>query len=75
MKQYDEQVEKVQASKNKPDCLSGAALIFGAVKPPTESEIMSSFPSKYTTDILVNRFFATHDPCISKLSCPSFLVN
>ncbi|KAK2741902.1 hypothetical protein FQN57_005461 [Myotisia sp. PD_48] len=50
-KQYEDQMEKVKAAHKSED-LSGSALIFGAMKMPTESEIMSSFPSKYTTDML-----------------------
>ena len=56
-------MEKVQAA-NKDEDFSGPALVFGAMKPPNEAEIMSSFPSKYITDILIARFFNTYDPAI-----------
>ncbi|KAK2873503.1 hypothetical protein FQN49_002319, partial [Arthroderma sp. PD_2] len=62
-KQYEEQVQKVQAAKQTQD-LKGSALIFGATSLPTEEEIMASFPSKYTADMLLQRFFSTHDPSI-----------
>jgi hypothetical protein len=61
--QFEAQMEKVQEAHKDQD-FSGPALVFGAMKPPNEAEIMSSFPSKYTTDILIARFFNTYDPAI-----------
>lgn len=61
-------MQKVQATKQTQG-LKGSALIFGAMSLPTEAEIMASFPSKYTADMLLRRFFATLDPSISKFSC------
>lgn len=61
--QFEAQMEKVQAA-NKDQDFSDPALVFGAMKPPSEADIMSSFPSKYMTDILVARFFNTYDPAI-----------
>ncbi len=61
--QFEAQMEKFQAA-NKDQDFSGPALLFGAMKPPSEADIMSSFPSKYMTDILIGRFFNAYDPAI-----------
>ena len=61
--QFEAQMEKVQAASEDQD-FSGPALVFGPMKPPSQAEIMSSFPSKYTTDILISRYFNTYDPAI-----------
>ncbi|EEQ34777.1 hypothetical protein McanCB56680_000134 [Microsporum canis] len=70
-KQYEEQVLKVQAAKQTQD-LKGSALIFGAMSLPTEAEIMASFPSRYTADMLLRRFFSTLDPSITLVHGPTF---
>ncbi|EGD96107.1 C6 transcription factor [Trichophyton tonsurans CBS 112818] len=70
-KQYEEQVQKVQATKQTQD-LKGSALIFGAMSLPTEAEIMASFPSRYTADMLLRRFFATLDPSTTLVHGPTF---
>ncbi|EEP76710.1 conserved hypothetical protein [Uncinocarpus reesii 1704] len=70
-KQIEEQMERVQAANGDQD-LSSSALIFGAMKPPNRAEIMASFPSKYTTDILIARYFNTFDPSIHLIHAPSF---
>ncbi|KAF3481982.1 uncharacterized protein GIQ15_04741 [Arthroderma uncinatum] len=70
-KQYEEQAVKVQAAKQTQD-LKGSALIFGAMSMPTEGEIMASFPSKYTADMLLQRFFSSHDPSITLVHGPTF---
>lgn len=62
-KQIEDQLKKVQAAKSDQD-LPGSALIFGAMKPPNRAEIMTSFPSKNTADILITRYFSTFDPSI-----------
>lgn len=68
-KQYEEQAEKVKASRKDID-FPGSALLFGATKPPSRAEIMSSFPSRYTTDILIARYFNSYDPSTRKLLTP-----
>lgn len=58
-KQYEEQAEKIKASK--PDNNDTATLLlFGSVKAPTKAEILSSLPSRYTSDILIARYFNHH---------------
>lgn len=66
-KQYEEQEEKVKASKHATD-VPGSALFFGVSKPASKAEIMASFPSKYFTDMLVARYFSTYDPATRKFS-------
>ncbi|OJJ88757.1 Zn(II)2Cys6 transcription factor [Aspergillus glaucus CBS 516.65] len=72
-KQYEEQAEKLQASKPPTD-IPGSALLFGATKPTSRAEIMASLPSKYTTDILVARYFSSYDPATHILHGPTFQV-
>jgi len=52
---------KVSASRREEE-LAGPAIFFGATKPPTRAEIVSQIPSKYTTDILIGRYFNSYDP-------------
>ncbi|PWY71078.1 hypothetical protein BO94DRAFT_263166 [Aspergillus sclerotioniger CBS 115572] len=70
-KQYEEQAEKLKATKLPTD-VPGSALLFGATKPLTRAEIMSSFPSKYTTDMLIARYFSCYDPSTHILHGPTF---
>ncbi|GKZ95407.1 hypothetical protein AnigIFM59636_009413 [Aspergillus niger] len=70
-KQYEEQAQKLEATKLPTD-VSGSALLFGATKPLTRAEIMSSFPSKYTTDMLIERYFSCYDPSTHILHGPTF---
>jgi hypothetical protein len=60
-KQIEEQMEKVNASQPSTD-IPGSTLLFGTNKPMSRSEIMTGLPSKYTTDILVARYFNCYDP-------------
>ncbi|KAF7594957.1 hypothetical protein BBP40_007765 [Aspergillus hancockii] len=60
-KQYEEQAEKLKTNKLPTD-VPGSTLLFGAMKSTSRAEIMSSLPSKYTTDILVARYFNSYDP-------------
>lgn len=60
-KQIDEQVEKVKAAHPASDT-TGANLLFGINKSMSRGEIMSGLPSKYTTDILIARYFNCYDP-------------
>lgn len=61
-KQYEEQAQKVQASKADVDTTT--MLLFGSVKAPSKSEILASFPSRYITDMLIARYFhnRSHTP-------------
>ncbi|GLA90547.1 hypothetical protein AtubIFM57143_000152 [Aspergillus tubingensis] len=70
-KQYEEQAQKLEATKLPTD-VSGSALLFGATKPLSRAEIMSSFPSKYTTDMLIERYFSCYDPSTHILHGPTF---
>ncbi|GKZ25640.1 hypothetical protein AbraCBS73388_001284 [Aspergillus brasiliensis] len=70
-KQYEEQAQKLEATKMPTD-VSGSALLFGATKPLTRAEIMSSLPSKYTTDMLIERYFSCYDPSTHILHGPTF---
>ncbi|KAK1143201.1 hypothetical protein N8T08_006899 [Aspergillus melleus] len=70
-KQYEEQVEKLKTTMPPTD-VSGSALLFGTNKAASREEIMSSFPSKYTTDILIARYFSCYDPATHILHGPTF---
>ncbi|EQL28822.1 hypothetical protein, variant [Blastomyces dermatitidis ATCC 26199] len=70
-KQYEEHVEKIEAANNEPH-FAAPPLLFGAMKPPSEKEILSNFPSRYTTDILINRYFDHYDPFTHIIHVPSF---
>lgn len=58
-KQYEEQAQKIQATK--PEADTTTMLLFGSVKAPSKSEILASFPSRYITDMLIARFFNNRD--------------
>ncbi|KAL4977720.1 fungal-specific transcription factor domain-containing protein [Aspergillus desertorum] len=70
-KQYEEQAEKLKATKLPTD-VPGSTLLFGAMKVTSRAEIMSSFPSKYTTDMLIARYFNCYDPATHFLHGPTF---
>ncbi|KAL4798292.1 hypothetical protein BDV19DRAFT_377164 [Aspergillus venezuelensis] len=70
-KQYEEQAEKLKATQLPTD-VPGSTLLFGAMKVTSRAEIMSSFPSKYTTDILIARYFNCYDPATHFLHGPTF---
>ncbi|CRL24751.1 Fungal transcriptional regulatory protein, N-terminal [Penicillium camemberti] len=70
-KQLDEQVEKVKAAHPASDT-TGANLLFGINKSMSRGEIMSGLPSKYTTDILIARYFNCYDPATHVLHGPTF---
>ncbi|KAI1970504.1 hypothetical protein LOZ51_006824 [Ophidiomyces ophidiicola] len=70
-KQIDEQMEKVRAANRDHD-LSSSALIFGTMKSSTKAELLALFPSKYTADILVARYFNTLDPSIYLIHTQTF---
>ncbi|EEA18666.1 hypothetical protein EYB25_008774 [Talaromyces marneffei] len=71
-KQYEEQAQKIQATK--PEADTTTMLLFGSVKAPSKSEILASFPSRYITDMLIARFFNNrgHGPGAYVLHVPSF---
>ncbi|KAL4883726.1 fungal-specific transcription factor domain-containing protein [Aspergillus karnatakaensis] len=70
-KQYEEQAEKLKATRLPTD-VPGSTLLFGAMKVTSRAEIMSSFPSKYTTDMLIARYFNCYDPATHFLHGPTF---
>ncbi|KAF7516545.1 hypothetical protein PCG10_002069 [Penicillium crustosum] len=70
-KQIDEQVAKVKAAHPASDT-TGANLLFGINKSMSRGEIMSGLPSKYTTDILIARYFNCYDPATHVLHGPTF---
>ncbi|KAJ5762993.1 hypothetical protein N7533_001674 [Penicillium manginii] len=70
-KQFEEQAEKVKATRPRTD-VPESTLLFGAMKPLSRPEIMSSLPSKYTADLLVARYFNTYDPATHILHGPTF---
>ncbi|KAJ5254149.1 hypothetical protein N7524_011329 [Penicillium chrysogenum] len=70
-KQMDAQIEKVKASQPASEA-SGSTLLFGINKPMSRGEIMSGLPSKYTTDILIARYFNCYDPATHVLHGPTF---
>lgn len=54
-------MEKVKAAQPASDN-PGSTLLFGVMKPMSRAEIMTSLPNKYTTDLLVARYFNSYDP-------------
>lgn len=70
-KQYEEQAEKFNTSKL-PSDVPGSTLLLGAMKPASRAEIMSSFPSRYTSDMLIARYFNSYDPATHILHGPTF---
>lgn len=54
-------MEKVKAAQPASDT-PNSTLLFGVMKPMSRSEIMAGLPSKYTTDLLVARYFNSYDP-------------
>ncbi|KAJ5306799.1 hypothetical protein PENANT_c003G08153 [Penicillium antarcticum] len=70
-KQFEEQFEKVKAARPPTD-VPGSTLLFGVMKPMSRGEIMSALPSKYTTDLLVTRYFNCYDPATHILHGPTF---
>lgn len=70
-RQYEEQAERLKAAKTK-NSLPGSSLLFGVTKPMSRDEIMTSFPSRYITDILISRYFNSYDPSTYVLHGPTF---
>jgi hypothetical protein len=73
-KQYEEQAEKFKATKF-PSDVPGSTLLLGAMKPASRAEIMSSFPSRYTTDMLIARYFNSYDPATREYRLDNLHVN
>ncbi|KAJ5475276.1 hypothetical protein N7539_008342, partial [Penicillium diatomitis] len=71
-KQFDDQAEKLAATRPAGEGLGGSSILFGVMKPLSRPEIMAAMPSKYTTDILVARYFNSYDPATHILHGPSF---
>lgn len=70
-KQYEEHAEKIKATRLPTD-VPGSTLLFGGTKTISREEIMASFPSRYTADILVARYFNHYDPSTHILHGPTF---
>jgi Fungal specific transcription factor domain len=70
--QFEEHMRRVAQTRRDMNDDSGPALLFGASKPPPRSDILSQLPSKYLTDILIARYFNTHDPATHILHGPVF---
>ncbi|KAJ5117270.1 hypothetical protein N7526_011379 [Penicillium atrosanguineum] len=70
-KQFEEQAEKVKAARPQTD-VPGSTLLFGVMKPLSRAEIMATVPSKYTTDLLIARYFNSYDPATHILHGPTF---
>jgi Fungal specific transcription factor domain len=70
--QFEDQMRRVAQARKDTNDDSGPALLFGASKPPPRSEILSQLPSKYLTDMLIARYFNTHDPATHILHGPVF---
>lgn len=60
-------MEKVKAAQPATDT-SGSTLLFGVMKPMSRAEIMTGLPNKYTTDLLVARYFNSYDPVTREYS-------
>ncbi|EPS31528.1 hypothetical protein PDE_06483 [Penicillium oxalicum 114-2] len=71
-KQFDDQAEKLAAARPAADGVGGSSILFGVTKPLSRPEIMAGMPSKYTTDILVARYFNSYDPATHILHGPTF---
>jgi hypothetical protein len=70
-KQYEEQLSKFKA-EHQEEYSPGTAFLFGAQKPTTRGELLSSFPLKPTADILITRYFNTYDPGLHIIHGPTF---
>ena len=71
-KEYIEQAQKVAAITQDETNHAGPEQLLGSSKPPPRSEIMSSLPSRYLTDILIARHFNTFEPTTLILHGPTF---
>lgn len=71
-KQFEDQAEKLKATRPETDNPGGSTLLFGAMKPLSRPEIMALLPSKYITDLLVARYFNSYDPATHILHGPTF---
>lgn len=71
-KQYEEQAQRLKAQKPEVDT---SMLLFGSIKSPTKGEVMASFPSRYTTDMLIARYFNTYSPATRKFDPAVFREN
>jgi hypothetical protein len=60
-------MEKVKAAQPATD-IPGSTLLFGVMKPMSRGEIMTGLPNKYTTDLLVARYFNSYDPATRECS-------
>ncbi|OQD73777.1 hypothetical protein PENDEC_c013G05658 [Penicillium decumbens] len=69
--QFEEQAAKVKAARPETD-VPGSTLLFGVMKPLSRAEIMATLPSKYTTDLLIARYFNSYDPATHILHGPTF---
>ncbi|KAK4954754.1 hypothetical protein LTR66_013507 [Elasticomyces elasticus] len=68
--QYNEQMKRVQASRE--EDASGGAFLSLVAKPATREELLASFPSKPATDRLVARYFNAYDPAVHIIHGPTF---
>lgn len=70
-KQYDEQVDKIQASKQGNPAAAVSLLFRGAVQADRET-LLSNFPDKVVADLLMQRHFNTEGTHIHILHGPQF---
>ncbi|RMZ90091.1 hypothetical protein DV736_g2688, partial [Chaetothyriales sp. CBS 134916] len=73
-KEYEAHLEKVAKTRRDvgSDVGAGPALLFGATVPPSRAEILAQIPSRYMSDILIDRYFSTFDPATHILHSPAF---
>lgn len=62
-KQYEDQLRKVQESRNREEA-SGPTFLFGGTSTAEYSELLASLPKRSVTDKLVSRYFNSYDPAI-----------
>ena len=63
-KKYDDQMVKVEASKQSIGLSRGPAFLFGGGEIPQQSELLSRLPHRDAVDKLVVRYFNDYDPAI-----------
>lgn len=70
-KQYDDQVLKVQASKDAGESSQTLGFLFAGTQLPEYTDLLASLPSREVTDRLVSRFFNSIDAAVRELVIPS----
>lgn len=70
--QYEEQVKRVTASKEKQGAQAATSLLFKGGAKIDENKIRAAFPPRDMADALVQRYFNTENPATHMLHGPTF---